>query len=252
MFYTPYIGSQIALYDGVSAWNTITFTQLSIAVPGTTSTIYDFFVYDNSGTATPELQAWTNDTTRNVGLTRQDGVLVKASDATRRYVGSFRTTTIIGQTEDSVVKRYVWNYYNRINRPMSVVDTTNSWTYTIASFRQANANTANQLDCIIGVSEDCIFAQAYGMAGNVTAGVNTSVGIGVDSTTVNSAQTRPSSGVIAGGKTSIAMATYNAPLPAGRHYLPWLELSQASGTTTWQGDGGGSFRQTGITGFLMG
>lgn len=251
LYFTPYKGNQISLYDGSTTWNTRALTQISIAVPATTNTMYDVFCYDNAGTPTLELTAWTNDTTRATALAFQDGIYVKSGVTTRRYLGSFRTTGSSGQTEDSVIKRYVWNYYNRVLRAMSVIDTTDSWNYTLAAFRQSNANAANQLDLVIGVSEDSVFAQAYSMAFNASAGVNVSAGIGIDSTTVNSAQTRPSSGILSGGKASIVMATYNGLIAEGRHYLPWLEYSQASGTTTWLGDGGGALRQTGITGSIL-
>ena len=252
VYYTPYIGNSIALYDGSTNWDTITFTQLSIAVPGTTNTIYDFFVYNNSGTATPELQAWTNDTARAVGLVRQNGVLVKAGSTTRRYVGSFRTTTVAGQTEDSLAKRYVWNYYNRVSRPMVVFDTTNSWTYTVAAFRQSNNNSANRLDCVVGVAEDAIQITASSVASNISAGILMSTGIGVNSTTVNSAPIRYGSGIIAGGATFSVTANYNSIPAAGRTFYPWLEYSQVSGTTTWYGDQGGAFMQTGINGTVIG
>ena len=75
-------------------------SPISIAVPSTTSTVYDVFVYDSSGTSTLELTAWTNLTTRATALAYQNGVLCKTEGAlvTRRYLGSFRTTGVSGQT----------------------------------------------------------------------------------------------------------------------------------------------------------
>lgn len=137
VFVAPYKGNRIALYDGTN-WVMRSSAQMSIAVPATTSTMYDLFCFDNSGTATLEALAWTNDTTRATALVTQDGVLCKTGALTRRYLGSFRTTTVSGQTEDSLAKRFVWNYYNRIVRPMRVIETTDNWNYTTSTIRQAN------------------------------------------------------------------------------------------------------------------
>ena len=254
IYFTPYKGNRIALFNGTSTWNVRTFSELSLAVPATTSTMYDLFVYDNSGTPALEALAWTNDTTRATALTLQNGVLVKTGATTRRYVGSFRTTTSSGQTEDSIARRFVWNYYNRIKRVMRVVEAENSWQYTTATYRQARANTANQLDFIVGYSEDSVYAQVMASGSNVTADVEISVGIGLDSTSTNSAQiigyfTTP------GGTAENHFpvhAIYDAPIAVGRHTLVWLEYSEAAGTTTWLGDGNTTFIQSGIFGHIFG
>lgn len=236
LYLTPYKGNSISLYNGAS-WDTLTSSQMSIAVPATASQMYDVFVYNNAGVATLELTAWTNDTTRATALTYQDGVLVKTGALTRRYVGSFRTTNVSGQTEDSKGNRYVWNYYNRVLRTMDRRETTVSWTYTLATWRQANANTANQLNFIIGVSEDEVKAMVTESGQNTNTGVNIVNAIGLDSTTA------VASGCIYSQFTSAAANTYitntspfKALVSAGAHYLAWLEQSTAIGTTTWVGN----------------
>jgi hypothetical protein len=252
IYFTPFKGNQISLFDGTATWNTRALTEISIAVPSTTNTMYDVFVYDNAGTPTLELTAWTNDTTRATGLVLQNGVYVKSGVTTRRYLGSFRTTAVSGQTEDSFAKRWLWNYYNRVVRPMSRVDTTNTWNYSTTSFQQANAAAANQLDMVIGVAEDAVTATVNGLAFNATNSNNVSVGVGVNSTTVNSAQTRVSSTIPAGGAGAAVIANYTGIIAAGRNFLAWLEYGGGAGTTTWLGDNGGAIFQTGITGQLMG
>jgi len=252
LYYALYKGDHIALYDGSTAWTTLTFTELSIAVPSTTSTMYDVFIYNNAGTATLELTAWTNDTTRATALVSQNGVYVKSGATTRRYMGSFRTTTVSGQTEDSFAKRYVWNYYNRVARPMSRVDTTNTWNYSSTTFQQANANAANQLDMVIGVAEDEVHAQALGDYGSSGATFRLgAIGIGVDSTTVNSGQIYISSPANS-GTAGLCHVMYEGIVAAGRHTLVWLEKGAGADTQIWQGDSGSTFIQTGISGFLRG
>ena len=252
VYFTPYLGNQIALFDGSATWNTLTFAELSFSVPATTSTMYDVFAFNNSGVVALDTPlAWTNDTTRATALVLQNGVYVKSGATTRRYIGSFRTTTVSGQTEDSLAKRYVWNYNNRVNRPMKAIDSTSSWTYTSLTFRQADANTANQLDMVIGVSEDLVIAFVNGVASQGGASLQMTVGLGINSTSTNSAITRVSSLITTGGGAYHAVGNYVGYLAVGRNTLVWLEASQAVDTTTWYGASGTIF-QSGIIGFLIG
>src|SRR5262245_1604420 len=253
LYFTPFTGNQIALFDGVSVWTTSTFTDLSIQVPGTGTTMYDVFVYDNASVPTLELQTWINDTTRNIAIVLQDGVYVKSSDTTRRYVGSFRTTGTVGQTEDSIIKRYLWNYYNRMLRLMRVIETTDTWNYSIAAFRQVNANAANQLDFVVGVSEDIVSARCACRAVN-SAAVNVLIGqgIGLDSTTVNSAVIMPPGTSAHAAVLGTPQAWYEGFPGVGRHLLVWLERGAGVNTQTWQGDNATpTFVQHGIQGHIF-
>lgn len=254
LYASPCKGNRIALFDGTGNWLKRTSAEFSIAVPATTSTMYDVFCYDNAGVPTLELTAWTNDTTRATALTLQNGVYVKTGFTTRRYLGSFRTTGSSGQTEDSFTKRYVWNYYNRVTRPMRVLEATDSWNYTTATIRQANGAAGNQLDFVVGVSESAVSAHVAAMAQNTNTPVEFDVMIGLDST----------SAIASGCINSIGLSQVaNVPLPlsaswtgfpgVGRHFLTWLEYSAATGTTTWLGDNGNPSRtQAGLHGWLVG
>lgn len=253
LYFTPYTGNYISLFDGTSVWNTISFSELSIAVPATTNTMYDVFCYNNSGTATLELLAWTNDTTRATSIVLQNGRYVKSGVTTRLYVGSFRTTGTSGQTEDSLAKRYVWNYFNRVSRQMKVLESTSSWTYSTATIRQARATATNQLDMVIGVSEDIVQAIVIGAVSTITTSFNDlPVGVGLDSTTAFAGNQVFGGSAVASGVIQYPAAYYNAFISAGRHTLVWLEDGGGSGTQTWYGTNGGSIQQSGISGFLRG
>lgn len=254
IYFTPYQGNKIALYSG-SSWTTYTFTEISIGLSSLTAgKNYDVFVYNNSGTLTLELSAaWASDTARTDALTTQDGVLVKLGATTRRYLGSFRANGA-NATADTVLLRWLWNYYNRVPRPMRVLETTDSWTYTTAAYRQANGSGANQLDFIIGVNEEPVTATVTGSGENSGGNVQVQVGIGLDSTTALA------TGVITGvGNTQAAatqrtmIANYHGFPGLGHHVLTWLEFSTASGTTTWAGDNGGAtVTQNGMSGIIRG
>ena len=118
LYYTPYKGNLIALYDG-SKWNALVFEELSLSLAGLTANKnYDIWAYDNSGTVTLEALVWTNDSTRATALAYQDGVMVKSGAATRRYLGTIRINSSGGQCEDTAVIRGVWNLYNQEPRQL--------------------------------------------------------------------------------------------------------------------------------------
>jgi hypothetical protein len=252
VYLTPFKGNKIALYGG-SAWAEFTLTEISIAVPATTNTMYDIFVYDSGG-LTLEAVAWTNDTTRATALATQDGVYVKTGATGRRYVGSFRTTAVSGQTEDSFLKRTLWNYYNRVARPFRVFDATNSWNYTTAAYQMANNPAENRCFMVIGVSEDAVVANVQHYFSNTSANVSCQAAIGLDSTTAYATGCTP--GVFYSAATSqlgTLVSQYRGYPGIGYHYLAWLERSQATGTTTFYGDNNSpTVIQSGMTGILRG
>lgn len=253
IFFAPCAGNRIALYNASGAPSVYSSAQISIAVPATTSTMYDIFAYANaSGTPTLELLAWTNDTTRATAIvqTVAVGVYTKSGDATRRYLGSFRTTGVSGQTEDSLAKRYLWNYHNRIPRLCRVMEATASWTYTTATWRQARATATNQLDVVVGVAGIVIDVSVSAAASNSTPDTRVGVAIGEDSTSTVVAGSFPGYTWAQTSNLQGPAAMYRGYVPLGRHVYVWLEISEAAGTTTWAVSVGNF--QSGIFGVLEG
>lgn len=231
----PFGGNALALYDG-SDWVSRALTSaVSLSIPATTSTVYDVFAYWSGSAIVLEAVAWSSATARATALTTQNGVYVKNGEVTKRYMGSFRTTAVSGQCEDSTTKRFLWNMYNRVERPLERQDATASWVYTTATYRQANGNTANAVEVVIGVSEDFVEVEILAAA---VASAFSYVGVGVDSTTVNSAALQT------GSVTHFAAATarYKGFPGIGYHALNWIEIGGGSGTTTWYGAAGISGR----------
>lgn len=140
LYFAPFRGSRIALYDG-STWSYRTFVQGSLALSGLTSAKnYDVFVYWDSGTSSLKLElgsAWTNATTRATALGDQDGIPVKSGDATRRWVGILRATSAT-ETQDKADQRFVFNAYNRLPRVLSD-STTTDYTRNQTSYAQIGA-----------------------------------------------------------------------------------------------------------------
>lgn len=166
-------------------------------------------------------------------------------------VGGFRVTGVAGATEDSVTKRFVWNEYNALPRTLKRVESTASWSYTTNSFHQANASTANQVEVFSGATGRPTLAQVIGMCLNSTATPRTAgVGIGINSTTVNSA-------ALLGPATPAnsayfpAHATYNDYLPLGYNQIVWLEIGAGFDAQTWGGTLGLFYLQAGMTGQVI-
>lgn len=250
LYFTPYKGNQIGLYNG--SWLSRTFTELSISLAGLTAgKPYDVFVYDAAGSQFLELVVWTNDTTRATAIAYQDGVPCKTGSLDRRLVGTIYTSAT-GQCEDSRAKRYVGNLYNVGRRDMSVMEAANTWNYTLATIRQANGSTANQLDYVSCMGEDAVDADITAASSNSTISIVSAVMVGVDSTTARAAEATCQLNY-SGAQATVLRSTYRGNPGLGRHRLTWLEYSQASGTTVWYGDNNTPLTlQSGIVGSCYG
>ena len=248
LYYTPYVHDFVRLYNGTRP-TLYTFTERSLALTLTSGKNYDVFLYDNSGTLTLELSAaWTNDTTRADALAWQAGVgCVKSGAATRLHLGTIRASgTDITESSfvktDAAAKSFVWNRYNTVRRTMRVIDSTNSYTYTTATWRQSRGSANNQCEFVCG---DAMVSGAFAMAHtNQTGIVGRATGIGVDSTTAPT-------GLVGYESTNIGAGAHVAhnhyTLSAGYHYVAQLEISDASGVCTWYGDAGLTYLQSGLS-----
>ncbi len=236
LYYCPYKGFDNDVYSGSgSLWTRLQSAQISIATPATTGTLFDVFMYNNAGTLTLELSAgWASNSVRTDALAYQDGVLVKSADHTRRYLGTFKTTGVANQSEDSAKIRLLYNYYNRVSRSLAGSELTASWTYTSSSFHQTNASVANQVEAVVGVQEDCILLTARSICSNPNIGVNMQAGIGINSTTTNTAIPSDMKFSESGSGYQFAVSCSLSRLPTlGYSFYAWLEASPGGGTTTW-------------------
>ena len=151
IYYTPYRGTSVPLYDG-SAWSNNELAEISLALDSTSGhtgyhqsgKTFDLFVFDDAGTKRlGSGPAWSSDSSRGTGagtteLTLRNGLLVNANSITARfgassgnivsvaankatYVGSFRASAD-GQTQfklgtisssAAAAAINVWNAYNR-------------------------------------------------------------------------------------------------------------------------------------------
>lgn len=260
VYYTPYIHDRIMLWNG-TAWQYYTFTEKTLALGTVTSALpYDVFGYLSAGALVLEKLAWTNGTTRATAITLQDGRYAKSGDKTRLYLGTFYTTSTT-TTEDSGGgtssqvggKRFLWNMYNRVARPLAVIDTTDTWSYTTDTIRQANGASGNKVEFVLGLSQSEVVASVRGsvnLVSNTTRGAK--IGVGVDSTTAFSGLVQQAFNDGAASLIFSLSGEYRGLMAVGYHYLAWCEKGGSAGTSTFTGDAGSSSAQSGLSTSVMG
>jgi len=172
IYYTPYNGNVISLYDGTS-WAAYTFTERTLALGTLVSgKNYDVFMYNNAGTLTLESLVWTSDTARATALVLTDGVYLKTGALTRRYLGTFRTTSTT-TTADSVNNRLVWNVNNQVERVV-VQNTYNTYaytghTYTTAAWRAWNNDANMKIGYVVGLDRGISVGFGCASSGSATS-----------------------------------------------------------------------------------
>lgn len=134
IYYLPYQGRGcITLYNTTSSqyenW-LLGSSGVSLSLVGlSASTLYDIFIYNNSGTLTLQATAWTSSgvgtSTRATAITNDGGYWYLTGSQNKRYLG---TIYMDGSTKanDSVTSRTVWNMHNRESKSLS-------WTFTVTS-----------------------------------------------------------------------------------------------------------------------
>jgi hypothetical protein len=260
VYFTPDQGARVAVYDG-TRWVFYAFSELSLALGTLTSGAnYDVFLYDAAGTLTLTLgPAWTSNTARGTGagtteLTTQDGVYVNAVSITSgpgakagRYLGTLRTTSTT-TTEDSAVKRLLWNVARRRRRPVRVTDATNSW--TVSTWNYANASAANRVELVVGLSADEALDVSARLLATTAGPARTYTGVGYDSTASPASGCVYASSYDSGGGVTAASTAHLTHVPAlGWHYYAWLEHYTGSASTGYGDDGGAV--QSGLTGLWV-
>jgi hypothetical protein len=259
LYYCPFIHDRIRIYDG-TRWRYYIFTERTLALSLTSGGVYDVFIYDNSGTLTLETLAWTNTTTRATALTLQDGVLVKTGALTRLFLGTIYASGT-NSCDDSLVLRGVWNAYNQVPRPVRKLDATASWTRTGTSWQPLRNQSANKIAVVNGAPAGYNRSSISLLASAVTSGTESggivgggAIGIGVDSTSANSANAMGGIGVaMTTGPTGVtafgtASSRFDDFVGLGYHEFTVLQSSSTSGTATFYGSGTGDQYVAGMTG----
>jgi hypothetical protein len=254
-----------------SAWVAYTYSgELTLTLTATdhlANNNYDVFEAPVAGVMTLMTgPAWTNATTRSITIENYQGRIVNAATLTGKngansysiparaanLRGGFRTSAN-GQTKSTKEFRLTSDLLRPSLRPMSRVDTTDSWSWNAASYHQANANAANQFAVFNCASGRPITVKAVGYMVGTTATVQAGyVGIGIDSSSVDSSQLH----IPCAGSNAFPIlpgsAQYDGFTGLGYHEYRWLESGNGGAAQTWVGDNGSANGyQTGINGAVL-
>jgi hypothetical protein len=219
VYYTPFVGNIVPIYDG-SQFSAHTFSsdlQLTLNTNHLANSIYDVFIYwDGSALQIATGVAWNTVTAgsgaRGTGagtteLVRVNGLWVNKYDVSYRngattgtlsaergtYVGSIYMDSAAGQITCHTAwgqsrKWGVWNAYNRQPVELQGGDSTASWTNASATIRASNGSSNNSLTVFSGLPEEEVFVsfqQAVQMTDFTTGSAikTVSIGIGRNDTT---------------------------------------------------------------------
>jgi hypothetical protein len=208
IFYTPYVGNKLPIYDGANMVMT-TFTELTVAIADTTkspaaigaSKCNDWFVWNDSGTIRvghgPD---WTSDTVRSAGtaLVMVNGIWLNNASITNGPAA--QRGTYVGTTRSNASSQLNWifggaasggtaavfgffNAYNARRVVTQVIDTVGSFAVGINTIAMYNGIN-NRVNFVCGLQENFFSARFQTLA--IPGGGNVTAGVGYNSTTAMS------------------------------------------------------------------
>jgi len=250
LYYTPYQHNNIYTYSG-SAWVAKTFSEISLSLSVTSGNNYDVFI-NSAATALSLSSAWTTDTSRADALGTQDGVVVLNSDHTKLWLGTIRASgsNVIADSGGGVTNqvggtRFVWNAFNRVTRPIKVIDTGDNWSYTTNTIRQAHGASGNKIEYVTGDASVNIDATVHGLSLVQDTAVVSGVGVGIDSTTTFSGVVQTAYDSNAVGALYQTIGRFVGAPGLGYHYVSWNEKGTVN-VCIFLGDNGGDSSQSGL------
>lgn len=265
VYYTPFVGNIVPVYNG-SSFVATTFSELQLTlVSQSASSIFDVFVFNNSGVLTLATgPAWSVSTAgsgaRGTGagttqITRLNGLWVNSVSVSGKngantytipasqgtYLGSIFIDSTPGQI--SCHRSYgqsrkwgIWNAYNRIAIYLKAGDGTASWSLNNATGLHAvNTNSANSLQVFAGLLEEVADLKYSGQATasiTSTAAMVMQVGIGFNSTTLTSGKV----GLYSNNNNSGGTIVVSQPV-VGAEFLsvPWIGINTITALETSSG-----------------
>lgn len=233
LYSTPYTSNRVGLISS-GVWTVFDMPQKSLVLSGVVSgSVYDVCWQAITGVPTLVLSAaWADDVTPTDSFVRLNGVWVMDSDPTKRHAGTIKAIGTNLISDSSTAGRYVSNRYNREPLTMYRAETTDHWDYNavVPNWRAANNSATNALKYVACDASIFVDAHVRTLASS-TSGSNQdcAVGVGVDSTTVNSAQGVNGTNALGSGAPAMAItADYEGRPGLGAHKLYWLEAGAQS------------------------
>lgn len=251
LYYTPYDGDLVPLYDTGEAdfIDRYLTSEISLSLLGLPANLnVDIFAHYSSGIQlTTEL--WASDTVRNVALTTVRGIKVKSGALTHRHIGTIRTNALGGQCEDTRLQRFLWNRYKRRERPVGFKLAGANYNYNNATWRYLAGNPANRVEFVNGDDDGHLELLWQG----ATFGTATNVGayaMGYDSSTAPDADCNQY-GSMNVSALMRAITSLEKTTLAGFHFAAPIERClDASGSVTFYANPN-SVHQNGCSGHVI-
>lgn len=263
VYYTPYVGNMVPIYDG--SWlqayffseQTLTLTSSQAA-----NNIYDVFAFLNSGSVIIGTgPAWTSATagscSRGTGagttqLSRINGLWSNTVSMTMRNgastysvaanQGTYLSSLFMDGTNGQVScyraygqsrKWGIWNAYNRVPIILQVGDATASWTAPASgAWRASDGNSANKGTLFCGLAEEeasIVFNQNTMLLGNNRY---VYIGIGVNSTSSPTGYVGTQPSQLTNGSLNQANAATTLAPTLGINNIQQLEQNVSTDATT--------------------
>ncbi len=172
------------------------------------------YIYVNDNTASHSGNEFYNNSGSNVANSSRD-LCFKL----------YGYTTAI--SEDSVTRRFIYNFYNQRSKQLKKLETANSWTYQLGTYEFFNANSANKVEFVLG-DVGTPYVRCYGYNNNA----NTSIMIGIGLDGFSSSNLAVDAGHVTGASYSSHYAEMFRPISAGYHYAAAIERAFTAGYST--------------------
>jgi hypothetical protein len=269
LYFTQYQSDALWLNCGASDgdWQLKTFSELTcpLSIFNSVAGVYDIFLKYVSGTATFTAVAWNSGTgQRNSGVIGFNGfgipVLIANAENRSRHLGTvyYNGTKLT----DTSVDRLVCNPYNPVDRYFEYTPPGNlSWNHDISTWEYANNSSDSSVVLLVAPVATSIMttvcAEALSLVRLMTDELEGmgAVGIGIDSTTTNSATIKHAYGIPTlaySDQYGVAHASLNTTLSMGIHKLNWIEFASATAIYFYSTVllNGSPFYHAGITGHI--
>ena len=257
------VGYYVPVYNG-SSFQGYSITSSGITLTLNTSNhlsgkLYDVFAIVSSNTLIlASGPAWTSTTARSQAITQTTGNIWTNSTSMTAYngatsysvaqyqgtyLGTFyasangQTSIRFGQTavlNGSNPLCYIWNAYNQVAAAFADYDSTASYSYTTAAWRQSNGSSNRQFNFIIGLFRNAVTASFSQRVLNSTASVVAYFGLGINSI---AGPLYAAAWACSTNPQNAELAVTVPPPQIGYSYIAEVEYSSATGTTTWSGNG---------------
>jgi hypothetical protein len=273
ILYTPYKGDLVPVSINGTTFQMRQFAELTLTLTTNhlANTLYDVFIFDNSGTLTLGTgPAWSGSaagsSARGSGagtteIARVNGLLVNKNSMTARngsttytvaanegtYLGTFITTGSAGTTAmvfnpaaatggtNNLLG--VYNAYNRRPIRANSKEASTSWSYTLATIRSLDNSASNRISYVDGLGEEYVGGgMSIRIATAAVSGALARAGIGRNKTTgfdFDSYVVAPSA---SGGNAAINPNGIWTP-SLGFNYIQAMEASDGTNASTFVGGG---------------